>query len=138
MVMSNQPPHRLDSPVQVYLAPAISLTLSLPILAGLLALSVVAGYLALTGRTLDLSAAEPILRQPFVPGLLVLYVVFGPVLAVVLCLLQRVRVLDRLSETRVQRMRLPPVNGLALGIAALTLGLLLLFIIVGMVMRGGT
>lgn len=138
MAMTDPAQHRIELRMHAYLVPAVSLVLSLPALLCLLALCAVAGYHALTGHALDLSAAQPLLQRPVVPGLLLLYVVFGPMLGVVLCVLQRVRMLGASGGSRVRRVRPSAADGLALGTAGLALGVLMLLVVVSMILRAGT
>jgi hypothetical protein len=71
-----------------------------------------------------------------VNGLLVLYVVFGSVVALVLCLQQRART-TRMEAHPLAR---PGVclHAMAIRVAAVALGLTMLLVVAGMALRGGT
>lgn len=124
---------KLPSP----LLPLLSLVLSFPLLLGILATDVLICYEAITGYTRILRSLVDALQPPWF-ALLLLYALFGPVLACMLCLIspapsgQDATVAQNLpSSTR--RFRLVGVL-----FALVTLGFVLLTGLVLAAARGGT
>ncbi|MGZ3600201.1 MAG: hypothetical protein ACXWQ5_10890 [Ktedonobacterales bacterium] len=120
-----------------YLVPRVSLALSLPTLVGALTLSGVALYHALTGQTFGISA-PPFLQSPLGFAVVVCTFVFGPILGGMLCLTQRTRTEQIYGSALLLGFRMKSMNTLALYTAGLPMGVLMLPLIVGMLLRGGT
>jgi hypothetical protein len=120
-----------------YLLPLLSFVVSLPLLLGILATDVLIGYEAVTGYTRILRSLVDSLQPPWFAALL-LYALFGPVLACMLCLIpttpsgQEATAARRLRGSA-QRFRLVGVL-----VAVMALGLVLLTGLVLAAARGGT
>ncbi len=126
------------APRRGYIIPVISLALSLPALFCILGVGVLAVANALTGYTLSLSASP--LRSPLGYAALVCYIIFGPMLGVILCLSQRGLAEQRYGSDLLLGYRMKRLNTIALTIAgvataATTLSVMLLFL--GKVLSGG-
>lgn len=137
-MVQDHPQHGAPYPSRSgYLMPVVSLALSLPTLVGALGLGGVALYHALTGQTLNVSV-PPFLQSPLAFGGVVCYLVFGPMLGGVLCLTQRTRTEQVYGSVLLLGFRMKRLNTLALWSAGLAMSLLMLLVVVGMVLRGGT
>lgn len=120
-----------------YFVPLVSLTLSLPTLVCALTLVSAALYHALTGRALDAGISSVVLPPPaFAVG--VCYLVLGPVLGGVLCLSQRTQTEQRYGSVLLLGFRMKRLNTLALYSAGLAIAVLMLLVVAGMLLRGGT
>lgn len=131
-------PPALYAPRRGYIIPFVSLALSLPALLCIIGIGALAAANALTGYTLSLSA--PPLRSPLGYAALVCYVIFGPVLGVILCLSQRGLAEQRYGSDLLLGYRMKRLNTIALTIAgvamaATALSVMLLFL--GKALSGG-
>lgn len=128
--------HAPYAPRRGYIIPALSLALSIPSLAATVGLCALAAYHALTGYNVPLSA--PPLRSAAGFTALVCYVVFGPVLAVIICVSQRARAEQIYGSDLLLGYRMKRMNTLALWSAGVAICAIMLVVVVSFVLRAGT
>lgn len=131
---SNRAPY---APRRGYLLPFVSLALSLPPFLIVLAACAIAIYHAMTGQTFDLVA--PALQSAAVYGAIVCYIVFGPLIGLILCLTQRGLAQQVYGSDLMLGYRMKRLNTLALSVAAVavcTLFLLITALFVGHALIG--
>lgn len=104
-----------------YLVPIASLALSLPTLVFDIAVT----YHTLTGNTFDTSE-RGIQAPPFAFAFGCLCIVFGPLLGLIICIVQRTHAEQTYGSVHLLGFRIKRLNTIALYIAILALGLLLL------------
>ena len=122
---SNRAPY---APRRGYLLPFVSLALSLPPLLFALAACSIAIYHAATGLTLDVVA--PALQSAAAYGVIVCYIVFGPLIGLILCLTQRGLAQQAYGSDLMLGYRMKRLNTLALSVAAVAVCTVFLLIVV--------
>ncbi|HLX58350.1 MAG TPA: hypothetical protein VKR83_15130 [Ktedonobacteraceae bacterium] len=115
----------------------MSFVVSLPLLLGILAADVLIGYEAVTGYTRILRSLVDSLQPPWFDALL-LYALFGPVLACLLCLIPTAPSGPEATAARGLRGSAHRVRLVGVLVAVTALGLVLLTGLVLAAARGGT
>ncbi|HET9110406.1 MAG TPA: hypothetical protein VFN78_06260 [Ktedonobacterales bacterium] len=128
--------HAPYAPRRGYIIPALSLALSIPPLVAVFGVCALAVFHALTGYNLPLSA--PPLRSAAGFTALVCYVVFGPVLAVIICVSQRARAEQIYGSDLFLGYRMKQLNTLALWSAGAAICAIMLVLVLSFVLRAGT
>jgi hypothetical protein len=123
--------HAPYAPTRALLVPIVSIVISAPTLLIGLLLVVSGTYLAIFGHSLY--AGTPLVMQVPVP--LCLFLVLGPVLALVLCTTQRTRAEQMYGSSLLLGFRIKRLNALALWCAALALATLPLIAIISAVVN---
>ena len=126
------------APRRGYLIPVISLALSASALLCILSAGVLAVANALTGYTLSVSA--PPLKSPLSHAALVCYIIFGPMLGLILCLSQRGLAEQRYGSNLLLGYRMKRFNAIALtiaGVATAATALTVLLLFLGKALSGG-
>lgn len=130
---SQQAPY---APRRGYIVPAVSLALSIPSLLAMFGLCALAALHALTGYNLPVSA--PPLRSALGFTALVCYIVFGPLLAVIICVSQRARAEQVYGSDLLLGYRMKRMNTIALLSAGAAICAMMLALVVSFVLRAGT
>lgn len=112
------------------LIPLASLALSVPPLVGILALTGLGLSYGLTGHAIG-GATTSLVISPVVFALVVCYLILGPMLAAILCVVQRAQ--GPLPDLRAQA-----ITRLALVAAGCTVAITVFLICLGFVLRAGT
>ncbi len=128
--------HTPYAPRSGYIIPVVSLALSIPSLVTTCGVCALAAVHGLTGYNLPLSA--PPLRSALGFTALVCYLVFGPVLAVIICASQRARAERVYGSDLLLGYRMKRLNTIALWSAGAAICALMLVLFLSLALRGGT
>ncbi|HZC04199.1 MAG TPA: hypothetical protein VE338_01020 [Ktedonobacterales bacterium] len=132
-IHSRQSPY---APRRGYLIPALSLALSVPSLIATFSLSALAITHALTGYNLPVSM--PPLQSALEFTVIVCYIVFGPMLGLILCVSQRARAEQLYGSDLLLGYRMRRLNTIALWSAGVAISAMMLVLLLTMALRGGT
>ena len=130
---SQQAPY---APRRGYIVPVVSLALSIPSLLATFSLCALAALHALTGYNLPVST--PPLRSALGFTALVCYIVFGPLLAVIICVSQRARAEQVYGSDLLLGYRMKRMNTIALMSAGAAICAMMLVLALSFVLRAGT
>lgn len=125
------------APRRGYAIPIASLALSFPALVTMPTLLGLALYHALSGRDL-IAGASPILLPSALATLALCLILFGPMLALMLCVTQRARAEQIYGAVFYLGYRMKRLNTIALRCAVLALAFVTCAIFSGLLLRAGT
>lgn len=130
--MANGPSNRTPyAPARGILVPVVGIALSLPTLVIGLTLALSGVYMAVTGRSVYAGGPQVLL----VPVPVCLYLILGPMIALVLCTTQRTRAEQVYGSALLLGFKIKRLNKVALWCAGLALSMLPLIAVVSVVVN---